>query len=124
MAFKRESGNWIRYRELPSVVEVDFHLSGEERTPGMFGYWEAMSQCHETALESLKAAQEAGDGYVLFTHGSSTSKRGKMTERSMVRSLMRSPEATPYIIRSDCIQHDSVFVAAIRPLKLAEELEG
>ena len=37
---------------------------------------------------------------------------------------MRSAEATPYIIRSDCIQHDSVFVATIRRLKLAEALEG
>ena len=34
---------------------------------------------------------------------------------------MRSPEATPYIIRRECIQHDSVFVAAI---KSAKELEG
>ena len=117
MAFKRESGNWTQYRKLPSVVEVDFHLS--EHGPRL-PYWEAMGQVHQTALESLKAAQEAGNRYVLFTHGWSTSRLGKTTARSEVRSLMRSPEATPYIIRRECIQHDSVFVAAI---KLAE-VEG
>jgi len=117
MAFKQESGAWTRYRKLPSVVEVDFHWSGEGREPGMFGYWDAMGRVHQTALESLEAAQEVGDRYVLFTHGWSTSRQGKTTARSIVRSLMRSPEATPYIIRKECIQHDSVFVAAVRPLR-------
>jgi len=117
--FKRESGSWTQYRKLPSVVEVDFHWS--EHGPRELPYWEAMGQVHQTALESLKAAQESGNRYVLFRHGWSTSRLGKTTARSEVRSLMRSPEATPYIIRRECIQHDSVFVAAI---KLAEGLEG
>lgn len=32
------------------------------------------------------------------------------------RSVMRIKEATPYVVRAHCIQHPSVFVAAIRPL--------
>ena len=124
MAFKRESGNWTRYRKLPSVVEVDFHFAGAGRTPGMFGYWDAMAQVRQTALESLKAAQEAGNGHVLFTHGSSTSRPGRTTARSEIRRLMRSPEATPYIIRRECIQHDSVFVAAMKPAELVKLAPG
>ena len=118
MAFKREFGDWTQYRKLPSVVEVDFHQS--EDAPRELPYWEAMGEIRGIAFEALKAAQKAGDRYVLFTHGWSTSRRGKTTARSEVRSLMRSPAATPYIVRRECIQHDSVFVAAVR---LAEELE-
>jgi hypothetical protein len=33
----------------------------------------------------------------------------------VVRGLMRGPDATPLIIRSKCVQHYSVFLAAIRP---------
>jgi hypothetical protein len=29
---------------------------------------------------------------------------------------MSSKDATPYVIRRECIQHDNVFVAAIRPI--------
>lgn len=112
MAFKMESGDWTRYKELPSCVEVDFHWSdgGAREVP----YWEAMEQVSEVALESLKKAQNDGTRYVLFTHGWSTSRQGQITARSQVRKLMRSPAATPYVIRKECIQHDSVFVAAIR----------
>src|ERR1035437_9916430 len=53
----------------------------------------------------------------MFLHGWSTSRPGNTTSRSQVRKLMQSKESTPYIVRRDCIQHDTVFVAAIRPLK-------
>jgi hypothetical protein len=78
-------------------------------------YWERMDSVWDRALEALEKAQEQGVSYVLFTHGWSTSSPGKTTARSQVRKLMRSPTATPYILRSECIQHESVFVAAIRP---------
>jgi hypothetical protein len=74
-----------------------------------------MGNVWERAFEALRGAHEQGAKYVLFTHGSSTSRLGKTTARSQVRGLMRSKEATPYILRSKCIQHDTVFVAAIRP---------
>jgi hypothetical protein len=76
-----------------------------------------MDEVHSEALNALKLAQENGAKYIIFTHAWSTSRLGKTTARSVVRSLMRSPEATPYIVRRDCVQHDTVFVAAIRPAR-------
>lgn len=111
--FKAGSGNWTQYRQLPDVIEVDFHYSeyGTRQVP----YEDAMSDIGADALKALQSAYQQGKRYVLFTHGSSTSRPGKTTARSEIRGLMRSKEATPYICRSECIQHNSVFVAAIRP---------
>ena len=95
------------------MVEVDFHHSGESYS----GHYDDMIwSVYDEALDALREAQEDGAGYILFRHGSSTSYgRKQRTARSMVRRAMQSPTATPYILRRDCIQHDSVFVAAIRP---------
>jgi hypothetical protein len=111
--FKREAGDWVRFRELPNLMERDLHWAGETPTGA---YWEHMETVWRVALESLRAAQTQGKQFVLFTHGWSTSRGGVTTSRSQVRKLMASKEATPYILRSQCIQHNSVFVAAIRPL--------
>ena len=110
--FKTEVGNWTKYRDLPGLVEVDFHFSeiGEREV----SYDEAMSSAHDLALEALRKAHSDGKQYVLFTHGSSTSRSGKTTCRSVVRQLMRSSEATPYVSRRDSIIHANVFVAAIK----------
>ncbi len=112
--FKYGSGSWTEYRQLPDATEVDFHDS--EIGPRSGSYDEAMYQVRDRALEALKDAQQAGIKYVIFTHGWSTSRLGKRTARSEVRGLMRRTEATPYIIRRECTQHTSVFVAAIRPI--------
>jgi len=110
--FKRESGNWVEYRELPDLMHVDFHYESSET---LGSYWENMEDVAKKTLRALMRAQEEGNQYVLFGHGHSTSRIGKVTARSQVRKVMRSKEATPYIVRSRCIQHYSVFVAAIRP---------
>jgi hypothetical protein len=73
-----------------------------------------MCEVEETVLKSLQRAYERGRPYLMFTHGGSTSRPGKTTARSVVRRVMRSKEATPYIQRSECIQHPTVFVAKIR----------
>ena len=52
---------------------------------------------------------------MIFRHGHSTSGPFKTTARSIVRSIMRDKESTPFIIKSRSIQHYSVFVAAVRP---------
>lgn len=115
MKFEYGSRNWVEYRELlPDLVETDFHWS-EEKTTGL--YHENMQKIWDVALASLITAQAAGKKYVMFTHGGSTSGLGKTTSRSQVRKLMRSKDATPYIIRRECIEQSTVFVAAIRPLK-------
>jgi hypothetical protein len=110
--FKKGSGNWTEYRKLQPSVEVDLHYS--EFGPREIHYWEAMGRLRNDALEALKDAHQRGIRFVIFRHGSSTSRPGKTTARSEVRNLMRSKDATPYIVRSECIQHESVFVAAIR----------
>ena len=111
MSFKKEYRNWTEYRSLPNLREVDFHWSDE----GPHNYWESMEQVKSVALSVIKSAYESGEvKYVLFTHGWSTSQRGRTTARSQVRSVMRSKDATPFIDRKLCIQHNSVFVAAIR----------
>jgi len=110
--FKHEFRNWTDYRNLPRLKEVDFHW------PDQGEYHEcreSMGLVETRALDAIKSAYESGDtDYVLFAHGWSTSQRGRTTARSQVRGLMRSKEATPYIDRKRCIQHHSVFVAAVR----------
>lgn len=105
--FKVEGGNWTRFRELPGPIEeVDFHWSqaeGGEWRP----YHEKMAAVYDEALKALKRAQENGTRYIILTHGSSTSHIGKTTARSVLRGLMRSSVATPYILRAECIQHNA-----------------
>jgi hypothetical protein len=106
--------NWTEYRQrFPGIREVDFHRSGEN--DGL-DYHERMDRVYEDALAALKQAQSDGVPYVMFRHGWSTSVGwSQTTSRSVVRGLMRSKVATPFIVRSRCIQHESVFIAAIRP---------
>ena len=111
--FKRGYGNWIDYRNLvPPPLEIDYH-AGEGENDGL-DYWQRMSAVPGGVLKILRKAQDSGDKWVMFRHGCSTSRPDKTTCRSQIRACMRSPDATPFIIRKECIQHYSVFVAAIR----------
>jgi hypothetical protein len=117
--FQKGTGPWTQYRG-PGVREVDLHLaepkSGPERAfQGPFEFANKMAQVEEMALDALKKGYEDGIKAVLFRHGSSTSRRGRTSSRSVVRALMRSPKVTRYVIRGPCKEHDSVFFAAIRP---------
>jgi hypothetical protein len=113
--FKKYTGDWTDLRKLtPAPCEIDdYHVDPNE--PDGLTYGEHMDKTFKEALETLKQKQEDGEIYVMFRHGSSTSRRGATTHRSQIRKLMRSKEATPFIIRKNCIQHAAVFVAAIRP---------
>jgi hypothetical protein len=66
----------------------------------------------------LGEAQRNGRSHIMFIHGSSTSRPGQTTARSQVRKFMRSSAATPFIERKHCIQHDTVFVAKLRRLRV------
>ncbi|MGA7825289.1 MAG: hypothetical protein WCA14_13960, partial [Steroidobacteraceae bacterium] len=113
--FKNADGDWVELRNrLTNLLEVDFHYGSGRETD--VPYRERMEKVWAEALQALRKAQAAGNDWVLFRHGASTSRLGATTSRSEVRGLMRSPEATPYIIRSDCIQHETVFVARIRKM--------
>ena len=110
--FKAGKGPWVQYRAL-NPVEIDYHFERRDRdTP----YESAMAEVHERLADAVRQAQKDGRDWLLITHGSSTSRPGKTTARSVVRNFMRSPAATPYIVRHECIQHDTVFVARIRQL--------
>ena len=116
--FKKGYGDWKQYRRLPRAIEIDFHYSenSSDKSYGLpISYDEKMDQVRCNALEALRTTYEQDRPYVIYRHGASTSRNGKATARSVVRELMRSSKATPYIIRRDCIQHETVFVAAIRP---------
>lgn len=119
MAFKKGTGDWTEYRKLDGVTEYDFHRAEENgfSSEDWRSYSERMESVYSETLDKLRDAQQSGMKFVLFTHGWSTSRVGKTTSRSQVRAVMRSKYSTPYIIRKECIQHDSVFVAAIRPLQ-------
>ena len=112
--FKKESCNWTDYRKLPGLREIDLHFAGDAVTGN---YHENMSAIRNLVVDSLKQAQGDGIQFVLFTHGHSTSRRGKTTSRSVVRGVMRSKDATPFIVRKECIQHYSVFVAKVRTIQ-------
>jgi microcystin degradation protein MlrC len=114
---QKQNGDWKRYREqfaLTSADGVDLHFG--RRNPHV-PYREVMNDVVALVEERLREAQRKGRPYVLFVHGWSTSRPGQTTARSMVRRFMRSTEATPLIVRSGCIQHDTAFVAKVRPLQ-------
>jgi hypothetical protein len=60
--------------------------------------------------------QNKGKEWVLFTHGSSTSRRGRTSRRSVLRKFMSSREASQYIIKRESYQDESVFMARAKPL--------
>lgn len=114
--FQRGYGDWKQFRSRFSLSpsdEVDLHFG--ERDPNI-PYYRVMAEVMSIVEGSLKLAQQRGRKYLMFIHGHSTSRRGKTTARSQVRTFMRSSAATPFIERSCCIQHGTVFVAKIRPL--------
>lgn len=97
MKFKFETRNWIDYRALPGIVEVDFHFAPHD---SLGTFHENMQKGRERTLIALVNAHRNCNSYVLFTHGKSTSGPGRMSMRSVVRGVMRSKEVTPFILRS------------------------
>ena len=112
--FKRELRDWTEYRKLDGrIQEYDCHFGPDY---GM-DYYQLMACIYDGALKVLQDEYNAGGDWVLITHGWSTSRQGNITARSQIRKLMRGKDATPFIDRKRCIQHDSVFVAAIKKKK-------
>jgi hypothetical protein len=60
-----------------------------------------MAEVERIVKNALVRAQQADRPYVMFVHGHSTSRPGQTTARSVVRRFMRSPEATPLVLKSD-----------------------
>ena len=111
---KEETGDWKLFRSrfgLTPEDEVDLHFGAAIRGGD---FRENMLEVERIVEKALRSAQERRRPYVLFTHGWSTSRRGRTSARSVVRQFMRSKEATPLIERKVCIQHYSVFLAKVR----------
>ena len=114
--FQLGRGPWRQYRAqfgLSESDEVDLHFG--KRDPSLMSFKEAMADVTDLVVASLERARRNGRPYVMFIHGSSTSRRGKTTARSQVRNFMRSKHATPLIDRSGCVEHGTVFVAKLKP---------
>jgi hypothetical protein len=114
--FQQGRGPWRQYREqlgFSESDEIDLHFG--KRDPTRMSFREAMAGVTDLVVAGLEAARRNGRPYVVFIHGSSTSRRGKTTARSQVRNFMRSKEATPLIDRSGCIEHNTVFIAKLKP---------
>lgn len=115
---KNEKGNWTDYRArfgLTPADEIDLHFANEHSHSGWHEpYDDKMATVENLVLQSLQTAQANDRSYIMFMHGWSTSRPGKTTARSVVRRVMRSSAATPYVVRAECIQHNSVFVAKVK----------
>lgn len=116
MTINKESGDWKAYRQRFALLpedEIDFHFGRRDVHEHQF-YGQQFDGIEQLIIEALQRAQAKKRPYIMFTHGWSTSRPGKMTARSVIRGIMRSSAATPFIDRSGCIQHESVFVAKVR----------
>src|SRR5262249_56614940 len=110
-ALQQGWGDWKRYRR-PDCREVNLHFGERDRQAK--SYKQAMAEVTELVERALREAQQGGRPYIMFIHGRSTSRRGKVTARSQVRGFMRSSKATPLIQRDQCIQHETIFLAKVR----------
>ena len=115
--FQIGDGDGREWKKHPQTLVVDYH----DGTDHGMAYWEHLIDFHNRTMKALKKAQKEGMEYVLFTHGSSTSRQGFQTARSEVRKIMRGKKGTPYIIRKNCIDYGSSFLAAIRPAPKPEK---
>ena len=83
---------------LSEFDEIDLHFG--KRDPTRMSFKKATARVADLVVASLEArGDRKGRPYVMFIHGSSTSRRGKTTARSQVRNFMRSKQATPLIDR-------------------------
>ena len=76
---------------------------------------DVMADVENRVRQSLKAAQEARRPDVMFIHGVVNLAVRQTTARRAARGFIRSKPATPLVVRADCIQHKTVFIAKIRP---------
>jgi hypothetical protein len=114
MGIIKRTGDWkqlVAEFQLATADIVDLHFGPRDLSQS---YYEVMADVEMMVEQNLIDAQNNGRPYRVFVHGWSTSRRGKTTARSVVRNFMRSTAATRLIIRSGCIQHETVFIAKIR----------
>ena len=114
--WKSSNGNWTDFRQQFNLTrddEIDLHFG--RRDGSVMTYDEAMGGIGERVRAALQNGQNKGRPYIMFVQRPINVAPGKTTARSIVRQFMRSSEATPYIERRGSIQHETVFVARIKP---------
>jgi hypothetical protein len=112
MTFQKYEGDWLDLRkQYPERIEIDFHRG--RRTYDK-PYGECMGEVHTETLDAIRDAYERGIPYLLIGHGNSTSGPFRTTACSVVRSLLRSKEVTPFVDRKNCVQHRSCFLVALK----------
>ncbi len=114
-----KNGDWKLLRSLPNHREVDFHPDSFLGLHNSFD--EKMNAVYKRAFDAISKAQQDGIDWVLLVHGWSTSRNGRTSTRSVIRSLMRSPKVTPFINRAKCLAHNTVYVVATRKLEVVRD---
>lgn len=115
--FSKVTGAWVELRA-PNQAELDLHLKPEvqgEHGSRHQSFEQNMQDAYDLTLQALKDAVEESQDSLLVVHGKSTSGIGRRSSRSVVRALMRSKEATPYIVRTKSLEHETAFLACLRP---------
>lgn len=116
---KTHSGNWTELRTAPLTLEVDFHRAGGR--DGL-SFWQHMEQVERDVRQAIERGHALGLKHVLFVHGWSTSGAFRKSSRSIVRGIFRSKWATPFVLRSESVQHETALLVAIRPNPKASEV--
>lgn len=110
MTFQKYEGDWQDLRKA-GCIECDFHRG---RRPYHKPYWECMGEVYRETLDTIRDAYERGVPYLLIGHGYSTSAPFRTTACSVVRSVVRSKEVTPFVDRKNCVQHRACFLVALK----------
>jgi hypothetical protein len=110
----QERCDWVEFRQRFRLLpedEIDLHFG---RRDYHFLFEDAMATVEDIVVDALREAFERHRPYIMFVHGWSTSRPGQTTARSVVRRVMQSKRGTPFIDRTGCIRHKTVFVAKLR----------
>ena len=117
----RYRGDWTKLRRVPGLREIDFHRGRRDRTKS---YMDCMAEVYQEAFDAIRQAHRDGYRYLLIGHGYSTSGPFRRTARSQIRRLLRSPEVTPFVNRSETVQHEACVRVALKPRVRALKLSS
>jgi hypothetical protein len=76
-----DKGDWTLFRNLPGLVEIDFHYGRRE---GDLLYEEAMATVYDEALRAIREAYDAGQRYVEPTKHARAVRDSRPTEWSLL----------------------------------------
>lgn len=122
--FRKVKGNVEKFQKLGPNRVINVTKTNIATRNKKLSNQEKIDEARRQTFAALKNAYEDEVKYLIIKHGKSPSKRGLVTIGSRVRSLMRSHSTGPYILRTSCIEHESAFIAAIRPKSSSSKMAG